>query len=431
MKVKMAVFGREEVLQLVQLYVSDKEQIEVIPFIYENESDVIKLMERAVMCDVYIITEHLPFLAIQELINKKHTPVVQVEVDAYMLLTSLYRLRKQHKRTLHRVSIDIPCSEVLTKVFDELGIDDPTVYTYAYGTNHLEFEPVLAYHQELWEKGAIDYVLTSSRKMKKHLLAKGIPSKRMVIPINNITDALEQAASIVTLHQSVSNQIVAGVVDIRNKSELLEAHGKSYLTTIIKNIEQTLIPFKEETDTSLFMNNDQQFVLFGTKGMFEYITTNYRDFPLLNKIEERIDPEVTVDIGFGLGLHALEAEQHAKIALESCREMDGHTCYIVNERREVIGPIGVKKHFNTSMLYRDLIHKARLGNQLSYNFIDFITNRNNEPFSSNDVAEHYNVTKRSAERTINKLLHGDVIEHVGEERPYMKGRPRKLFQIVQ
>src|SRR5699024_9996590 len=101
----------------------------------------------------------------------------------------------------------------------------------------------------------------------------------------------------------------------------------------------------------------------------------------------------------------------------------------VNDRKDRIGPLGVKKHINTSRLYQALIHKARLNNELSYNFIDFITTRNNEPFSSRDVASFYKVTKRSAERTVNKLLSGKVIKVVGEEQTYTRGRHSNLIQI--
>jgi len=129
-------------------------------------------------------------------------------------------------------------------------------------------------------------------------------------------------------------------------------------------------------------------------------------------------------------LTAKQADVNARLALERCRENENSNCYIVNERQDVIGPLGVKKHFDPAELYQSLIHKARLNNELSYNFIDFITHRNNEPFSSQDIAVFYRVTKRSAERTINKLLVGKVIKIVGEEKPYIKGRPRKLFQLV-
>ncbi len=91
----------------------------------------------------------------------------------------------------------------------------------------------------------------------------------------------------------------------------------------------------------------------------------------------------------------------------------------------------MKKEIDASSLYQALIHDARLNNELSYNFIDFITDRNNEPFSTHDVALFYKVTKRSAERTVNKLLSGNVIKIAGEERPYKKGRPRKLFTLNQ
>lgn len=432
MKVKIAIFGREEVLQLVQLYVKDKEHIEVVPIIYKNESDVIHLMDRAIMCDVYIFTEYVSYLYVKKTAQKKRLPIIQVPIDEYMILTSFYRLRKKHHQILNKLSVDVPNGAVMEKVLRELGLDDPAVYTYAYGeTDEIHIDDIVAYHETLWNEGKIEFVLTSIKEVKNRLKAKGIPAKYMVIPLGNITEAIEQALSIVTLNSSISTQIVTGIVRIRDQNKLLEYHGKAYIDDVLERIHQTLEPFKAETDTSIFMNNDNHFILFGTRGILDHITSNYREFPLLKKLEEMVPADVTVDVGFGLGLHALEAEKHARLALDMCEQLEGHTSYIVNERKETVGPLGVKKHFNTSALYQDLIHKARLSNQLSYNFIEFITNRNNEPFSSNDVAEHYNVTKRSAERTINKLLSGKVIKHVGEERPYVKGRPRKLFQIIQ
>lgn len=430
MKVKIAVFGPEEIIQLVRLYVKDNKHIEMVPFAYEHESDVKELVKRAVMCDAYLFTEHFPFLYVKDQVNKMNIPIIQVEIGEYMLLTSLYHLSKDHSSAPHKVSIDIPNAEVVEKVIQELREDDYTIYTQTYNSSDA-IDEIIAHHEDLWNKGDIECVLTSIEEVKRRLEAKHIPVYSMVIPLRNITTAVERAVSIVTLKSSSSALVVSGVVDIRNKDEVLTTHGEASFDEILTMIEQTLETFKDETATSLFMNNERQFIMFGTRGTLDYLTANYRDFPLLNRIEEKMPADVIVDIGFGLGLHALEAEQHAQLALHACRKTDRHTCYIVNERKETIGPVGVKKEFNTATLYHDLIHKARLSNQLSYNFIDFIKNRNNEPFSSNDVAEHYNVTKRSAERTINKLLNGKVIKHVGEERPYVKGRPRKLFQIVQ
>src|SRR5699024_10482775 len=131
----------------------------------------------------------------------------------------------------------------------------------------------------------------------------------------------------------------------------------------------------------------------------------------------------------GYGLTAKESTNNAQLALDESINTGENSCYIVNKQEEAIGPIGIKQSFNKTRLYNELIHKARLNNQLSYNFIQYITMRNNEPFLSEDVAKFYKVTKRSAERTIKKLSTANIINHVGKERPYVKGRPRKLFQL--
>src|SRR5699024_10362722 len=128
--------------------------------------------------------------------------------------------------------------------------------------------------------------------------------------------------------------------------------------------------FGRQTNSSVIQNNMNQFMLFGTRDMLDHITKHYRNFPLLRQINELLNIEV--DIGFGLGLAAKQAEMHAKIALKTCMESELGSCYIVNDRKDRIGPLGVKKHINTSRLYQALIHKARLNNELSYNFIDFI-----------------------------------------------------------
>src|SRR5699024_7619580 len=167
------------------------------------------------------------------------------------------------------------------------------------------------------------------------------------------------------------------------------------LTKIIKR-------FAKRTDATVIHNADQAFTVIGTDKLLHHLRNHYRDFPLLREMKTSL--KLPIHMGFGLGLNAKESAGNASLALESCKHSEHSICYIINERQEMIGPIGIKKEIDTSSLYRALIHDARLNNELSYNFIDFITERNNEPFSTNDVAQFYQVTKRSAERTDRKSV---------------------------
>ncbi len=402
--------------------------MEAIPFIYKKAMEAPHLVEKAFMCDVYLFLEALPYLYAQHKITKKRLPTIQVAFDEYMILTSFYHLKNVHQEALRRLSIDVVDSRHVSEVLSELNLSDETIYTVTYQQETtIDIDQIVTYHQKLWDAGKIDYVLTSLHEVKESLQAKGIPTYQMVVPKINIEKAIEECKSIATLNTSKSAQIVAGYVRIKNRETIAEQKGAEQLHELQLRLYQILLKFGHKTYASVLTNNDNQYVIFGTRGVLDHITNHYRDFPLLKEMESVL--HTPIEIGFGLGLTARQAEDHAKLALDACSRDDISSCYIVNDRQETIGPLGVRKHFDTSQLYQALIHKAKLNNELSYNFIDFVQLRNNEPFSSNDIANYYRVTKRSAERTVNKLLSGNVIKVVGKEKPYVKGRPRKLFQI--
>lgn len=429
MKVKIAVFGREEIIERMNDYVVDQDDIEIVPFIYTKAVENIELIEKAFMCDVYLFGGSLPYLYAKEKIDRKRLPAIQVAFDEYMILTSFYRLKNDHNQELDRISIDVLDKQYVDEVMAELKMNDQEIYTYSYGDDSIvDIGKIFQHHKELYQAGKIDYVLTSIEEVEQRLIEEGIPTSCMVIPKLNLERAVERAKSIATLNKSKSAQIVSGFVQIKEFDKIASKKGELFAQEMLVKLHQILLKFAHQTYASVITNGDNQFAIFGSRGVLDHITNHYRDFPLLQEIARSLG--VPVDIGFGLGLSARQAEDNAKLALETCGQSAESSCFIINERKETIGPLGVAKHVDTSQLYHALIHRARLNNELSYNFIDFINLRNNEPFSANDISNYYQVTKRSAERTIHKLLAGDVIRVSGEEKPYVKGRPRKLFELT-
>ncbi|MEN1966793.1 hypothetical protein WMZ97_01840 [Lentibacillus sp. N15] len=426
MKVKIAVFGRKELVDRALVYTEDQEDIEIMPFPYTDVNEIYALIEKAVMCDIYLFAGPLAYLYAKDKINKKRLPVVQIAFDEYMVLTSFYRLRNMHNQQLDRVSIDVPDKQVVTEVSSELAMHDHHIFTYSYGEQAmLDIDRIAAHHEQLIHDRKVDYVLTSIEEVEQRLKMRNITVYCMKVPKINIEHALQRARVTATLNQSKSAQIVAGFIEMKEHEEtdISEKNAESRKQTL----HQLLLEFGKQTCSSVFINGNR-FAVIGTREILNYLTNHYRDFPLLQAIKKQVN--IDVAIGFGLGLTVQQAEANALLALDTCKDSAASTCYLVNDRKETIGPLGVEKHIDTSQLYRALIHKAKLNNELSYNFIDFIKLRNNEPFSANDIANYYRVTKRSAERTIYKLLSGEVIKVVGEEKPYHKGRPRKLFKIT-
>lgn len=424
MQIKIGVFGRKEWIERLQHYTKEDTELEVIPFVFDKAKETKDLIEESYMCDIYLFIGTLPYLYAKEKIDKKRLPAVYVDFDEYMVLSSFYRLKQDHGQRLNRFSVDILNREYVSAILEELHIKNRDIYTHSYlHEETIDIDKIIAYHTRLWEQGKIDYVLTSIAEVKQSLSNLGIQTYLMEIPKRNILEAIQKAKSIIHFNKSTSAQIVAGYVRIKEFQSLGELSRQD--TSL--QLHRLLLKFAHQTYASVLPHRDDLFVLFGTRGMLDHITNHYRDFPLLKEMEQSLN--VSVEIGFGLGMTVREADDHAMKALEVCKGTDESSCYIVNDREEIIGPLGVEKHVSASKLYHALIHKARLNNELSYNFIDFIKLRNNEPFSSADIATYYSVTKRSAERTIHKLRKGRVIKEVGQEKPYLQGRPRKLFAI--
>jgi len=421
MKGKIAVFVREEMADKLHTIADEQEKMEILPFIYHETEEIIDLVERAFICDIYLFTEPLAYLYVKDKVKKKRIPSVQITIDEYMVLNAIHKLKDNQNQRLNRLSVDLPEKQPLNMVLKDWKDAAPDLYLYEYMQESLPLtEKITAHHQQLWKEEKIDYVLTSSKDIKKQLKDVGIPVSCMEIPYTNLISAIRNTASLINLNSYDSTQVVAGYVSLKTS---YPADGET-----IKNLKSILSNFGHKTGASILETTDtNKYALFGTKGLLDHIKNNYGTFPLLDKIKSVIS--TPANIAFGLGLKANQAEHHAQLALEKCQKEKESIAYVVNERGDVIGPLGVERHIDTSKLYQALIHKARLNNELSYNFIDFIKNRNNEPFSSHDVASFYNVTKRSAERTVNKLLSGEVIKVSGEERPYQKGRPRKLFTL--
>lgn len=423
MKIKIAAFGRRDVIDRVLHHAKDNDEVEIVPFIYTKIKETDELIDKVVNCDVYLFTEELSYLVIKEKAEKKRLPVIKLACDAYKIATSFYRLHAIDKKPLTRIAIDVAGEKDLLTVIEELDLDKEFIQSYIHDTAETpDMEQLVKHYEQLWNEKKIDHVITSAEEVKLQLLEMGIPASTISVPDSKLFQAVEEAISLAKLSDFQNNQIVSGFI-----SPLIDKRKDN--DEDLEKLKQILKNFADKTNSFLIPSRDNDYIIVGTDKLLHHLKSYYREFPLIDEMNKKL--QFSVHLGFGLGLHAKESAENAEIAIGICKRSKQSISYIVNERQETIGPIGIKKEIDTSRLYHALIHKARLNNELSYNFIDFIQNRNNEPFSSNDIATFYKVTKRSAERTVNKLLSGEVIKVSGEERPYVKGRPRKLFTLNQ
>lgn len=418
MDIKLGVFGEKNIVKRVQKIAEQFPSIEVLPFIFSEPSDAMDQAERAIMCDALLFTDYCSY---NEAVKQKNKKLIHyIDYDEYSMLSSILHTGNLSQKK--RLSMDYPA---------ELEIDDLTrgiqsteykLFSKGYNKRDISNVQVLThFHKELYSQGKTDFILTSRRSVYNQLLQEGLPVHFIQIPSKCIVQALRKIEE--TLEMTTPNLIITGILALKENIPI-HLHHQVHM-----EVRQYLSRFCQKYDAMLLTNQENHYFMIGTGKLIHVIKENYRGLPLIEDIEKLADGPIS--LGFGLGLTPLTSQKHAYLALEACQSEKCSLSYLFNECQEQIGPIGKQKNIDTNKLFDMLVHQARLNNELSYLFIQFIVERNNEPFSSNDIADFYHVTKRSAERTLKKLTSSDIITIFGKERPYSKGRPRTLFILNQ
>ncbi|MFD1386136.1 hypothetical protein ACFQ4Z_04920 [Oceanobacillus oncorhynchi subsp. oncorhynchi] len=420
MNITLGVLGEKTIVQRVQEIAEQFPSIDVLPFVLSESCNAAVRAEGAMMCDALLFTDYSSYS--EALKQKRQQIMLYIAYDEYSILSSILRIGQLSKKKC--ISIDYPEDIKHIDFKDDIAMTEYDFISASYTKQScFNVQMLIDFHKDLFLQKKIDLILTSRRDVYNGLFQEALPVHYIPMPDKRIYQALEKVVQTLEVQKHSTGLVVTGILFLK---ESLPIHMHHQIHTEVRKYVST---FCQKYEAILLPNKDNHYFIIGTSKLIKVIKENYRDFPFIDEVEKLAG--CSIGLAFGLGLNPLSSQKNAFMALEACRSDRHSLSYLVNECQEIIGPIGQRKHIDTNKLFHELVHQARLNNELSYLFIQFIVERNNEPFSSNDIAMFYQVSKRSAERTVKKLLSGEIIKISGKESPYSKGRPRKLFSLNQ
>ncbi|MDQ0221043.1 transcriptional regulator [Peribacillus cavernae] len=433
--IRIAIIGPEGQFPRILKYSDLREDIELIPYPYKKPEESSNVLKEIINCDVLLFTGPVPYFFAKEKI--KHQPALYIPVDEYSLTLSLLDIKLNYNKEFQELSIDVPKEDYIRQVADELKIDSSSwfVKDYSQIINNegtlFDTDDIIRFHQELWEQKKISLVLTSIDYVYVHLQKQGIPCLNMSIPEKSVKDTLVKAIGYGDLLISQHAQIAVGFLSINQSSEV-EKSGSDSLNFNFDLLFQELINITHKIDASVQQLSPYQFMLYGTRGGIEYLTNSNENRDILTKMEQIVG--CTINIGFGFGRTAKEAEANANIALLHAKEIPNKsTAFIVTEEKKVLGPInGEKKNYQLKTEDKQILNIAKeTGTSVATitKLIEWASIRKQTSFTAHELAEYLQVTRRSAERILKKLLDHHFVKIVGEEQPFLKGRPRSVYKM--
>lgn len=410
MKIKIAVIGSADFCQRTMQLASALTDIELNSYVYEEPQLAPNLIRSLAPCDAIFFSGSLPYLYAKEALESVPIPSVYLKQDETEIAITLLRLALHRSLDLDRVSIDVRSRQNIEHVLSDLNRPTERPFVHILQDNE-PIHAITAFHKQLSYQQKTDIAVTSVHAVHEQLQQLNIPVIKMIDPESTILRYLERAKQEAILHKSNSAQIAVGIVQ--------EIGGSHHLE---QNIEKLASILQAHWD-----RQNGTFTLFTTMGRIERSLKSNDFLTLFQEMENK------AKMAFGCGETIVDATENAHFALNFIHKNDIHSFYVLDGNKKMHGPfpesgIAIDMKINDPTLVA-MANKTKLSPANISKLMAFCQSRQSRQFNAHDLALDLNVSRRTAERILKKLVEFNYATIVGEEMAYKQGRPRALYEL--
>jgi len=386
----------------------DRKDIALDLYPYERPDGAPALLENLRPCDAILFSGSLPYLASKEVLAAIPVPAVYLKQDETEIAATLLSIALQGPLRLSALSIDVRDPAVLENVLaaSAPSVHEPVVFTLE---EDYSLQEVIDFHIRSRESGAVQLAVTSVHAAYDRLQTLGIPAVRMISVKSSFLKTLDVLCQEALYHRSETSKAAVGFLQMRN--------GSPADPDLIRRLSHLL--HARSVDSGDIVR------FYTTQGAI-------RMAAMLPEFAEAADA-AEGQLAFGCGHTVAAAEDHAVSALQYMRTDHPAGLYLLDENKNLQNllhhteePIGLRV---TEPVLAEIVDATALSPAVVSKLALFGQNRQTMQFTANDLAEFLGVSRRTAERTIKKLLSFDYACTVGEEMTYRQGRPRSVYEL--
>jgi hypothetical protein len=408
--IKIAVIGSSDFCHRTEQLVKNRNDIELNWYRYTEPSEAPSLLQTLKPCDAILFSGSLPHIYSKKILEKMSIPAVYLQQDETAVAITLLQLSAQNQQDLSRVSIDVRKQSNIEHVINDLeqSIQLPFIYLIQ---DDEKIEAITSYHQSLFLQGETDIAITSVHAVFEQLQQYTIPARKMIDPESTILRSIEQAKQQALLQKSNSAQIAVGII----KAESPDQKFESFIDKVSSIMQ------------ARWNEKDGDYTLYTSRGNIES-TLKSKEF---SAVFQTLDSKAK--LAFGYGESIIDATENANVALNLIQQSDGHSFYVLDSNKKLLGPYpqsgAAVEMKNTNPELVKMAEKTTLSPANISKLMHYSQTRQTKQFTANDLSLYLNVSRRTAERTLKKLVEFDYAKIIGEEMTYRQGRPRALYEF--
>lgn len=408
MRTKVAIFGSKEFCQRAVQFTKQRSELILDLYPYAVPSESPNLLKKLLPCDAILFSGSLPYIASTEILASIPVPAIYLEQDETEITTTLLAISLHHSLEFENMSIDVRDRNVLENVLADINAQGQRPHIYQLEENYA-LDDLIDFHTTAYVNNPLNIAVTSVHAVYDLLVERAVPVFKMISVKSSFLKTIDRVCQEALLQKSETSKIAAGILDTSGKTvDMTDTSEK-----LAKLLHAHCIHSEEE-------------ILFYTTHGAIQTALHLPEF-------QRLAAQVSGQLAFGSGRTLTGAKENAASALRYMQTEPNSGPYLLDEKKE-LQPLfqSTGKSIELRVIepaLTDIADKTALSPAVLSKLATFGQSQQSTSFTANDLASHLGVSRRTAERTIKKLLSNDYATTVGEEMTYRQGRPRSVYEL--
>ena len=347
---------------------------------------------------------------------------------------------EQRKWDLSRISFDSYSQEFLKEVYGEIEYADSVDFftTGVLFHENCQNETSLEFHLNKYKNKRVDGCITVLSTVYQKLKQLKVPTI-LAFPTKNVIR--QQIRFVEQLYQSrpsSAEHVAICLVEIHLPAAYSVAGHSDYQFMLDRSkIMKQVYRFTEQIKGAVMEISPREFVITSTRKAIEAATEHHNHWELLNWMCR--DNLQTLSLGIGYGNYAATAKDYANQAFLCALKHKKNTAFI-SDGELLLGPFWGKKNVvepahdgsvapDAEEKFSKIAEITALSVNTVYKLYAFAQTCQKRSFVPQELAAYLNISKRSADRILEKLESKHYAQITGRRMNKSGGRPVRLIRL--
>lgn len=423
---KIAIVGAADSVD--KIYNTLEKKYTDIEFILKKEDKIEKMLKiiksiKDEIDGIYLTGIGVYYALVNDNEIELDKPVVYTKRGNIGLIKSFWSLKKE-KRNLEnlKLGLDVVEKETLLNVINEFDIKLEKVFYQKYEIQKTE-EEYLEEYLKAYENKEINCVFTAFGYIYNVLKEKKIPVYRLQATNIEIESEFKTLLNRIELINNRKDKIGIEIIKIDSIKSSLDNNLEKKL-----KLEKKLLEYSKEVEGKIQVSDNKEYMIISNIEMLKN-KGNLKGILSLKEEFGRIDEKLL--IGIGEGRTIFQAEKNARVALKLSLNQEGKIFYSNGEK--IRGPLLNIEELEYKSVSDEKIKNIADEIGISPVYLEkikgMIKKQKKNNFTSIEIAEILNITPRSVNRIVKKIIEKDYAESVQVENSLTAGRPRRIIKF--